>query len=79
MYSLHAPGEAQVDFGKIPVIKSDGREVNFSYLVVSFPCSNAGFMQLCRFETKECLCEALIKIFENLGGVPPRILFDIVN
>ena len=50
MYTLHAPCEAQVDFGKIPIVKPNGSEENFSYLVVSFPWSNAGFMQLC------CLC-----------------------
>jgi hypothetical protein len=32
--------------------------------------------QLCRFETKECLCEGLQRIFEFIGGVPIRILFD---
>ena len=30
----------------------------------------------CRYETKECLCEALQRIFEFIGGVPLRILFD---
>jgi len=44
--------------------------------VVSFPWSNAGFAQVCQFETKERLCEGLQKIFEYIGGVPLRILFD---
>jgi hypothetical protein len=37
--------------------------------VVSFPWSNAGFAQVCRYETKECLCEALMRIFMFIGGV----------
>jgi hypothetical protein len=44
--------------------------------VASFPWSNAVFSRICRYETKECLCEALRNIFEFIGGVPVRILFD---
>jgi transposase len=76
MFGLHAMCWAQVDFGDILVIKQDGAEEVWHELVVSFPWSNAGFAQVCRFETKECLCEALIRIFEFIGGVPLRILFD---
>ena len=76
MYTLHAMCEAQVDFGEIPVVGRNGAEEKWSILVLSFPWSNAGFMQVCRNETKECLCEALLKIFEHIGGVPLRILFD---
>jgi transposase len=76
MFALHAMCEAQVDFGKVLVAKANGCEEYWSELVISFPWSNAGFVQVCRYETKECLCEALIRIFEFLGGVPIRILFD---
>jgi len=76
MFGLHAMCEAQVDFGKILVVGNDGAEETWHELVVSFPWSNAGFAQVCRFETKECLCEALGRIFEFIGGVPIRILFD---
>jgi len=68
--------EAQVDFGKILVVGSGGAEEMWHELVLSFPWSNAGFAQVCRYETKECLCEALQRMFEFLGGVPFRILFD---
>jgi hypothetical protein len=68
--------EAQVDFGKVLIVNANGAEETWSELVLSFPWSNAGFAQLCRFETKECLCEALQRIFVFLGGVPVRILFD---
>jgi transposase len=76
MFGLHAMCEAQVDFGDVLVVDKRGVERTMHELVVSFPWSNAGFAQLCRFETKECLCEALQQIFEFIGGVPQRILFD---
>jgi len=76
MYALHVMGEAQVDFGQVLVITQHGAEEKWNELVVSFPWSNAGFVQVCRYETKECLCEALQRIFEYIGGVPSRILFD---
>ena len=76
MFGLHSMCEAQVDFGKILVVGSSGAEEEWHELVVSFPWSNAGFAQICRYETKECLCEALQCIFEFIGGVPIRMLFD---
>jgi transposase len=76
MFATHAMCEAQVDFGDILVKRNHGSEEVWHELVVSFPFSNAGFAQVCRYETKECLCEALIQIFKYIGGVPLRILFD---
>lgn len=76
MYGLHSMGWAQVDFGDVRVTLPGGAEETWHILVVSFPWSNAGFAQVCRFETKECLCDGLQRIFEYLGGVPLRILFD---
>ena len=76
MFGLHSMCEAQVDFGRVLVVGSGGVEETWHELVVSFPWSNAGFAQVCRHETKECLCEALIRIFEFIGGVPLRILLD---
>ena len=76
MFGLHSMCEAQVDFGKVLIAGKSGAEEERSELVVSFPWSNAGFAQICRLETKECLCEALVRIFEFIGGVPLRILFD---
>lgn len=76
MFGLHSMCEAQVDFGDVMVTNKTGTEEIWHELVVSFPWSNAGFAQICRFETKECLCEALQRIFEYIGGVPLRILFD---
>ena len=76
MFAVHAQGFAQVDFGDVLVKMPNGSEEVWHELVVSFPWSNAGFCQVCRYETKESLCEALIRIFEFIGGVPLRILFD---
>ena len=76
MFGLHAMCEAQVDFGKVLIITSEGAEETWHELIISFPFSNAGFGQVCRFETKECLCEGLSRIFEYIDGVPLRILFD---
>jgi len=76
MYGLHSMCWAQVDFGRVTVIGRGGAEEAWHELVLSFPWSNAGFAQICRDETKESLCEALVRIFEYIGGVPLRILFD---
>ena len=76
MFGLHSMCQSQVDFGDVLVVGGNGAEETWHELVVTFPWSNAGFMQVCRFETKECLIEALQRIFEFIGGVPLRILFD---
>jgi hypothetical protein len=76
MFTRHAMCEAQVDFGDVSIVRRNKSEENWHILVLSFPWSNAGFAYLCRNETKECLCEGLQRIFEYIGGVPLRILFD---
>ena len=76
MFGLHTMCEAQVDFGEVLVKMPNGSEEKWRELVISFPWSNAGFAQICRYETKECLCDGLQRIFEYIGGVPPRLLFD---
>jgi len=76
MFGLHSMCEAQVDFGEILVVTHKGAEEKWCELVLSFPWSNAGFVQVCRYETKECLIEALIRIFNFIGGIPIRILYD---
>ena len=76
MFGLHPMSGAQVDFGDVMITDPREAEVVWNVLVISFPWSNAGFAQVCRYETKECLCESLQRIFEFIGGVPLRILFD---
>lgn len=71
----HIPGEAQVDFGKADFYEN-GRKYEGSYLNVSFPYSNVGYMQLFKGENQECLFEGLKTIFEYIGGVPQKLWFD---
>jgi transposase len=70
-----APGEAQADFGEADIL-SDGCLVTIKYLVLSFPASNAAYVQAFRGETAECVAQGLKDIFHHLGGVPLRIVFD---
>jgi len=71
----HIYGEAQVDFGKAEFVEAGERHAG-SYLVVSFPSSNAGFVQLFRGENRECLFEGLKNVFKHIGGVPTKLWFD---
>jgi transposase len=71
----HIPGEAQVDFGDAD-FHEIGTKYSGSYLNLSFPTSNAGYLQLFKGENQECLFEGLKNIFEHIGGVPHRIWFD---
>ena len=71
----HKAGEAQVDFGSADFYEN-GRLCSGKYLNVSFPYSNAGYLQLFRGENRECLFEGLKAVFEHIGGVPSRLWFD---
>lgn len=71
----HRAGEAQVDFGSADFYEN-GTLCSGKYLNVSFPRSNAGYLQLFKGENRECLFEGLKAIFEHLGGVPTRLWFD---
>jgi len=72
---IHHPGEGQADFGQAQFFEN-GKEHIGKYLVLSFPYSNAGFLQLNYGENMECLLEGLVAIFEYIGGVPAEIWFD---
>ena len=69
------PGEAQADFGEADFYEGT-RCVRRKYLALSFPYSNDGFLQVFGGETAECVCQGLRDIFEYIGGVPTRIVFD---
>ena len=71
----HHPGEAQADFGSADFYER-GRLISGKYLVLSFPWSNAGYLQLFYGENTECLLEGLDAIFRHIGGVPHEIWFD---
>ena len=70
-----SPGEAQADFGELDLYLNLVKK-RLSYFVLSFPYSNVGFAQIFPAENAECVCQALKQIFEYIGGVPKRIVFD---
>lgn len=70
-----APGEAQADFGEADFYVM-GVKQRLSYFVLTFPFSNVGLAQVFPGENAECVCQALKDIFEYIGGVPVRIVFD---
>jgi len=71
----HKAGEAQIDFGKADFVEKGIRFFG-SYLSVSFPNSNGGYLQLFKGENFECLAQGLRNIFEHVGGVPHRHWYD---
>lgn len=70
------PGEAQVDFGELDVYDASGEKRMYKFLCVSFPYSNAGYVQLFGGETAECVAHGLQDLFHRIGGVPTRLIFD---
>lgn len=80
----HPFGQAQVDFGDVYAFNSNGILTKHYELVISFPASNGGYVQLCKSQNAECLLEGMQRIFEYMAtkskngrtGVPTRILFD---
>ena len=72
----HLPGEAQADFGYADFTENGKYHHEAKYLVLSFPYSNGGYLQLNYGENLECLLEGLKAMFEYIGGVPREIWFD---
>lgn len=72
----HAFGQAQLDFGEVYAFDACGTMTKYYELVISFPASNGGYVQLCKSQNTECLLESMQRIFEHMGKVPTRILFD---
>lgn len=73
---IHSPGEAQADFGVADFYENGKLHHEAKYLVLSFPYSNGGYLQLNYGENMECLLEGLVAMFEHIGGVPTEIWFD---
>lgn len=69
------PGQAQADFGEADFYVMGVRR-RLSFFVLTFPYSNVGLAQVFPGENAECVCQALKQIFEYVGGVPTRIVFD---
>ena len=72
----HPAGWGQVDFGEFMYYDQDGAEQTGYALTISFPYSNKGFTQAFPSQNQECLLEGMKRIFEHIGGVPPRLRFD---
>lgn len=70
-----APGECQVDFGQAD-FRVGGVVQRGHFLAVTFPHSNVGLAQVLWGEASECVCQGLRNVFEFVGGVPPRAVFD---
>lgn len=69
------PGECQADFGQVDV-RYRGVVTRMRHFVLDFPYSNIGPSRLMPGENAECTCQALRNLFEWLGGVPERIVYD---
>jgi transposase len=69
------PASMQVDFGQADFYVL-GSLTCLHYLVVTFPYSNVALAQLFKGENAECVCEGLRRIFEYVGGVSQRAVFD---
>jgi len=69
------PGEAQADFGEADFIRK-GNISRYKYFVLSFPYANKAYFQIYQGENCECVCQALINIFEYIAGVPAVLVFD---
>lgn len=72
----HESGNGQVDFGESMYYDSKGRARKGYALTLTFPQSNKGYTQFFPSQNQECLLTGLQKIFERIGGVPPRLKFD---
>jgi transposase len=72
----HPPGSVQVDFGDFKYYDALERPCEGHALIVSFPNSNVGWMQVFPAENQECLLTGLKRIFYHIGGVPTRLRCD---
>ena len=70
------PGHAQTDFGEFKYYDGLGNAQTGYALLVTFPYSNAGWMQVFPSQNQECLLEGLKQIFYHVGGVPVRLRCD---
>lgn len=69
-------GHAQVDFGETKYYDGEGLGHKANYLIVSFPYSNAGWMQIYPGQNQECLLEGLKSVFKHVGGTPISLRCD---
>ena len=72
---VHAPGEAQADFGEAQVVIA-GVEQKAHYFVMDLPQSDACFVAAYPAETTEAFLDAHVRAFAYLGGVPRFLVYD---
>lgn len=72
----HPKACGQVDFGEFRYYDKIGLEQTGYALTISFPYSNKGYTQVFPSQNQECLLEGMKRIFEHIGGVPPKLRFD---
>lgn len=72
----HPVGEAQVDFGHFSYYNNSGEMIDALKLTMSFPYSNKAYCQIFGGENQQCLLQGMQNIFEHMGKVPYRIVFD---
>ncbi|WP_244924596.1 IS21 family transposase [Actinobaculum suis] len=68
-------GQMQVDYGQARAL-IDGTEQLVHVLVATLPYSNARFAVASPAQNAECVCAGLRMIFEHIGQVPTRCVFD---
>ena len=69
-------GHAQIDFGEFSYYTPDGVAHDAYTLTITFPYSNKGYIQVFPSQNQECLLTGMQRIFEHIGGVPPRVRAD---
>jgi transposase len=72
---VHAPGEAQVDFGEARV-RIGGEPTKVCLFVMSLPYSDAVFVAAYPRECTEAFCDGHARALEFFGGVPRVIRYD---
>ena len=64
---VHAPGEAQVDFGEA-LVKMSGGLRKVAFFVMALPYSDAAFVMAFERECTETFWEGHVQRFEFFGG-----------
>lgn len=72
----HNKAHAQIDFGEFKYYDAFENGCFGYYLAISFPYSNAGFVQVFKSQNQECLLEGMKRIFSHIGGVPRFLKAD---
>lgn len=73
---MHTAGNAEIDFGEFVYENRDGQREKAYHFTMTFPNSNAGYVQVFKGQNQECLLEGMKRIFKHIMGVPKRIKAD---